>query len=224
MLAVLSILLYSMSPATRSAILTALLAQRFLLVLLLGFCLLTLSLLWSAGERMDARIFLYFNQHYLRSIYLDWFMVGVTQIGNGVVGLALSAVLYFWGDRRLGIELALGILTLWICVELIKSITARARPYFSLEQTQIVGWRERGRSFPSGHTAQTFFLATILVHFFQLGPIATLILFGGAALVGFTRIYVGVHYPRDVLAGAILGSVWGLLIILIDPFLAGRLV
>jgi membrane-associated phospholipid phosphatase len=214
-------MLYSLPPATRSALLTALLAQRFLLILLLGFCLLTLSLLWSAGERMDARVFLYFNQHYLRSIYLDWFMVGVTQIGNGLVGLAIAAGLYFWGNRRLGIELALGIITLWICVELIKGITARARPYYHLEQTQIVGWRERGRSFPSGHTAQTFFLTTILVHFFQLGPVASLILFGLAALVGFTRIYVGVHYPRDVMAGAILGSVWGLSIALIDPFLSG---
>jgi membrane-associated phospholipid phosphatase len=39
-----------------------------------------------------------------------------------------------------------------------------------------------------------------------------------AFLVGITRMYIGAHYPRDVLAGAILGSIWGLLGVILNPF------
>ena len=44
--------------------------------------------------------------------------------------------------------------------------------------------------------------------------------FGIAAIVGFTRIYVGAHYPRDVMAGAILGSVWGILTGLVEVYIS----
>jgi len=37
-------------------------------------------------------------------------------------------------------------------------------------------------------------------------------------LIGFTRIYVGAHYPRDVIAGALLGTAWGVLAALVDPY------
>ena len=43
-------------------------------------------------------------------------------------------------------------------------------------------------------------------------------LYAVAALVGFTRVYVGAHYPRDVIAGMVLGSVWGILANLVDPY------
>jgi len=111
-------------------------------------------------------------------------------------------------------------------VETLKALTNRARPFLDLEQTRIIGWRERGRSFPSGHTAQTFFLVTVLSttplsHRFQLGLGGTVALYAVAVLVGFTRMYVGAHYPRDVIGGAVLGSVWGILATLVDPYWLG---
>jgi membrane-associated phospholipid phosphatase len=42
--------------------------------------------------------------------------------------------------------------------------------------------------------------------------------YGIAGLVAFTRVYVGAHYPRDVIAGAILGSVWGIVSVLVAPY------
>jgi len=48
--------------------------------------------------------------------------------------------------------------------------------------------------------------------------VETAALYAVAALVGFTRIYVGAHYPRDVIAGIVLGSVWGILATLVDPY------
>ncbi len=195
---------------TRRSLLTSLLAQRGLLILLLTFSLLTVSLLWSAGQRLDAWVFLRFNLHGYHPLWLDRIMWAATQVGNGAAGILLSAFLYFISQRRLAIELLLGILTLWLCVELIKVLVERTRPFLVLTGTRVIGWRERGKSFPSGHTSQAFFMATLLAQHFQVGALLGGILYGIAITVAVTRIYVGAHYPRDVIAGAVLGSVWGL--------------
>jgi membrane-associated phospholipid phosphatase len=143
-----------------------------------------------------------------------------------VTAFLLAGLFFVLNTRRLAVEVILGTLTLWLLVETIKALTDRARPFLDLEETRIIGWRERGRSFPSGHTAQTFFLMTVLSttplsHQFQLGIGGTVALYAVAVLVGFTRMYVGAHYPRDVIGGAVLGSVWGILATLVDPYWFG---
>ncbi len=138
-------------------------------------------------------------------------MLGFTQIGNGIVGLATALIFFGAGNRLLAYEITLGILTLWLLVELMKVLMYRRRPFIRLTQARIVGRRARGRSFPSGHTSQAFFMATLLVGYFHAGVWAVCLLYTPALLVGITRMYVGAHYPRDVLAGAILGSAWGVL-------------
>jgi membrane-associated phospholipid phosphatase len=207
----LGLLVIYLPKETLVALLENLLAQKTLMVLLTFFSLLTLSLLWSASEQFDVWVFLYFNQHNMRGLGLDRLMWVLTQIGNGLFGLILAGIFFISDYRRLGIILAMGILSLWLVVEMIKALTDRDRPFLTLSQTQIVGWRAIGRSFPSGHTSQTFFMVTLFVRYFQLNAGVSLALYILAALVGFTRIYIGVHYPRDALAGAILGSVWGIL-------------
>ena len=54
-------------------------------------------------------------------------------------------------------------------------------------------------------------MATLLAAYFDAGVWAMCLLYASALLVGITRMYVGAHYPRDVLAGAVLGTAWGLL-------------
>jgi membrane-associated phospholipid phosphatase len=199
----------------RASLLTALSVQRGLFVLLFFFALVTLSLIWSAGQRLDTRIFMLFNmQGYPK--WLDRFMWLATQLGNMLTAFVIAFLLFLLNDHRLAIVLIFGTLTLWLLVEIIKALSDRDRPFLTLEKTRIIGWREKGDSFPSGHTTQVFFLMTLLMYHFQLGMGESIALYAVAALVGFTRIYIGAHYPRDVIAGIVLGSVWGILATLLD--------
>jgi len=201
----------------RSSLWAALSAQRGLVILLLLFALVTLSLVWSLGQRLDAWIFTSLNTRGY-PIWLDRGIWVTTQLGNMLAAFVAAFVLFLLHDRDLAVEVVFGTLTLWLLVELIKALSDRDRPFLTLNKTRVIGWQEKGDSFPSGHTAQVFFLATLFIHRFQLGIGAAIGLYAAVALVGFTRIYVGAHYPRDVIAGMVLGSVWGILASLVDPY------
>ena len=212
------ILAFAWLPASvLSSFLKALTAQRGLVFLLSLFVLLALSLIWSSGQRLDMYIFTLLN---LRGYpaWLDRFMGLATQLGNMLVAFILAGLFYLLNYRLLAIELILGTLFIWLLVELIKAISDRDRPFLTFEKARVIGWREKGNSFPSGHTTQIFFLVTLFIHRFQLGIGVSIVLYAVAALVGFTRIYLGAHYPRDVIAGLVLGSSWGILAMLVDSY------
>jgi membrane-associated phospholipid phosphatase len=195
-----------------------LVARGILSSMLLVFSLLAVSLVWSVGQRVDVWAFLFFNLRGTRPVWLDRTMLGFTQIGSGIAALVIGSILFFTGDRLGAYELFLGTLTLWITVELVKALVRRSRPIIRVTQARIVGYRAGGRSFPSGHTSQAFFMATLMAPHFHASLWLVFLLYAIALLVGITRMYVGAHYPRDVLAGAILGSAWGLLGVLVDGY------
>jgi membrane-associated phospholipid phosphatase len=213
------VLFLAWMPAQMRAIIWhALVARGILSGLLLVFSLLAVSLVWSVGQRVDVWAFLFFNLRGARPAWLDWIMLGFTQIGSGLGALVVGLVLLFASDRLLAYEFILGSLTLWMLVELLKALVRRSRPSFRVTQARIVGLRAIGQSFPSGHTSQAFFAATLIAPYFYAGGWMVFLLYGTALLVGITRMYVGAHYPRDVLAGAILGSAWGLLGALVNGY------
>jgi len=177
------------------------------------------SLVWSTGQRIDVWVFMYFNMRGWRTPFVDWMMLGFTQIGNGIFAMVIAVILFLGVNHMLAYELILGTLTLWLVVELIKVIIHRTRPYIKLKGIRIVGSRAGGQSFPSGHTSQSFFMATLLLHYYQFGFFVWVVLYAIALLVGITRIYVGMHYPRDVLGGAILGIAWGLLGVIVNSYI-----
>ena len=193
-------------------------SHKILTGMLLVFSLLAISLVWSTSQQLDEWAFSIFNMRGQRPLWLDRIMLGFTQLGSGITALGMALVLYLVNDHLLSYQLVLGTLTLWLVVELIKMLIHRARPFMHVAQTRIVGYRASGQSFPSGHTSQAFFLATLMAqHFHAIGWVM-LLLYAVALLVGITRMYVGAHYPRDVLAGAILGSAWGLLGVIVDGY------
>lgn len=193
--------------------------QKVLVSLILIFTVVALSLVWEKGQKLDLWVFTVFNMRGHRAKWVDWTMLGVTQLGSGAFAGILAVIVYFWVDHLLSYEIILGSLTLWLIVELMKLIIRRKRPFLHLKEMRIVGERARGHSFPSGHTSQAFFIATLLFQHFNVGLGGGLALYALALLVGITRIYVGVHYPRDVLGGAILGAAWGLLGAIVNSYI-----
>jgi membrane-associated phospholipid phosphatase len=214
----LAVFLVRLPGEARAALLAALWAQRALVGLVCAFTIVAVTLVWSVGQQFDTRVFVFLNLHGYRSDWLDQVVWQVTQLGSMVAAFFVAGLFYLLHYRRVAVEIVLGTITVWLVVEVVKLLTQRARPFIAVEGARLVGWRERGGSFPSGHTTQTFFLVTLLAHRFQQDIAGTIALYAFAVLIGLTRIYVGAHYPRDVIAGALLGTAWGVLVALVDPY------
>lgn len=205
-------------PEQRSEIGRAMLAQRGLMFSILLFTLVGLSFLWARGQKIDNAVFLYINLWGFRPKWLDGVMWVITQFGGGWFAILLAVVLLATRQTSLSLEIILGTLTLGVIVEGLKELMNRARPYLINTQARIIGWKAPGRSFPSGHTSQAFFLAALLSFQWGVPPLVKVGFYALAVMVGVTRMYVGAHFPRDVVAGAILGTAWGTFLILIDPY------
>ena len=84
----------------------------------------------------------------------------------------------------------------------------RARPYTVIENLQLLVKEQSDWSFPSGHAGSSFAVATVIFrNMSKKVGVPTLVL---AFLIGFSRLYVGVHYMTDVLCGALLGVAIGI--------------
>lgn len=213
------LILWWLPYTSRRLLVTSIVANRQLIVLLLGFGLIMMSLLWSAGQRFDVWLFRAINTRGTRPKWMDGVMWVITQIGSIAFITPLVIIFYFGGRPRFAIDLTLGTLTLLFVVTLIKAIADRARPFNLLLETKVIGWKAAGLSFPSGHTTQSFFIATVTTNYFRLPLTIAIVLYSIALLVGVTRVYLGAHYPRDVMAGAILGLIWGAMGVIIAPFM-----
>jgi undecaprenyl-diphosphatase len=89
-----------------------------------------------------------------------------------------------------------------IPVAISKKMYPRKRPYLSLPDTNIGNNPLKDHSFPSGHTTAIFSIVTPLIF---LNPFIGMFLLFAALLVAISRMYLGLHYPSDVLAGIVLG-------------------
>lgn len=156
--------------------------------------------------------FLLWVQEHLRFETLTPFMKAVTVLGiAGCFWLALTLVLSFIPKmRRAAFASTLGMVFVAITCNLItKNLVARTRPYEVVEGlTRLIG-EQVDYSFPSGHTAISFGSAVAL--FFYLDRRIGIGLMALATLIAWTRLYLGVHYPTDVLGGMAFGIVMGIL-------------
>ena len=213
------IFLWWLPYTSRRLLVTSIVANRQLILLLLVFAAIMLSLLWSAGQRFDVWLFKTINTRGSRPKWMDGIMWLITQIGSIAFITPLVILFYVGGRPRFAIDLTLGTLTLLFVVTVLKAFADRARPFNLLLETKIVGWKAAGLSFPSGHTTQSFFIATVTINYFRLPLAAAVLLYAIALIVGVTRVYLGAHYPRDVMAGAILGLIWGAMGVIVAPYI-----
>jgi undecaprenyl-diphosphatase len=141
-----------------------------------------------------------------RAHLLDGVMVALSAIGRGgMVWLAIGAALTM--TRRMKwqrlVELAAAVAVATVAVDYVmKPLVRRDRPFTSIPATVVIDKRPKDASFPSGHAGNAFAAAGVLARAVPALQIAWWTL---AALIAYSRVYVGVHYPLDVLAGAALG-------------------
>ena len=146
----------------------------------------------------------------LHSAFGDAVMPIITLLGDaGIFWIAIAAILLFIPKtRKIGLSMGAALLMgLLICNVTLKPLVARIRPYdYELQhfQTQIPLLVEglHDFSFPSGHTIASFEAATVILLYNKKWGIAAMVL---AALIAFSRLYLYVHYPTDVLASVVLG-------------------
>ena len=147
---------------------------------------------------------------FLESIHspiLDKLMIFITSLGNGgLFWIALGLILLFQKNKdskrkALNLFLSLIIFSL-VGLVILKPIIGRPRP-FIVEAFNLLIKPPMGYSFPSGHTGSSFAAAFTIYYYNKKQGLLALVL---AALIGFSRMYLSVHYPTDVLAGLVLGG------------------
>lgn len=159
----------------------------------------------------------------LHNIILDNVMVIITKLGNaGWFWIVLAVILMVYKKtRKCGILMLISLLTgLLIGNVALKNIIARQRPCWIDPNITLLIPNPTDFSFPSGHTLASFEAATmIFLHNKKYGTLAL----GLAILIAFSRLYLFVHFPTDILGGAILGTAISVGVYQIDKFLANKL-
>jgi undecaprenyl-diphosphatase len=135
--------------------------------------------------------------------FLTAFMKLMTRIGDGQVW-ALVILILFFVNIYAGFALLFGSIIQIVLQQIIKNLFSRQRPYVSHEEISIVINPPDRFSFPSGHTAGAFVLVFFFWYFYPFLFVPMLVL---ATLIAFSRMYLGLHYPTDVMAGVILGYI-----------------
>jgi len=143
-----------------------------------------------------------------QNVVLDVAIVMITAFGMSYVLALTFFPLWLTRRRTIAIDMTVVLLLSMGFEMVIKALVARDRPFVSLEDLNSVQVdflnTASGYSFPSGHATRAFAVGILLWLSFK-GPIRHLIPFG-AALVAISRVILGVHWPTDVVAGALLGT------------------
>ena len=151
---------------------------------------------------------LLFLQNNVRNLLLNVFFIPFTVSNNvGIPCFIIIAIfLYFKKLRKVGILMGISLALEFIFANLIiKNVVSRIRPYEVIDGLTFLVNKPHDYSFPSAHTGSAFALAVVIFMVMdrKYGIIAIVI----ASLMGFSRLYVGVHYPSDVIGGIIIGTI-----------------
>lgn len=161
-------------------------------------------------QTVDFAILDFIAEHFHCS-FLNTVMPIITAFADHGIGwIALAVLLVFFKKTRktgasMGAALVFGLI---VGNLILKPLVARIRPYDIHTTVSLLVERLSDYSFPSGHTLASFECATVLLIRHRKAGTAAM---AGAILIAFSRLYLYVHYPSDVLAGILLGIVFGIL-------------
>lgn len=160
--------------------------------------------------QMECRIFKRINSHFEKKM-LNFYFRWVTNVGGAVAEILAVLILLLRSHGRLhqtAVSCAISLTVSHIIVQLLKRYFPRQRPYLALEGTKYPENPIADQSFPSGHSTAAF---SVIVPLILYKPSLAILLIPIGLSVAVSRIFLGLHYPSDVLAGICLGSLTGLL-------------
>jgi len=157
-------------------------------------------------NQLDIAIFYFINVD-LQNGFFDVFMPFITEKTNWFPVWGIVTILLLWKGGKKGrvvVILIIPVILLsdQITSSVLKPFFGRMRPCVALPDVHLLVKKKTSFSFPSGHAANFFALAAFFNHFYPKYKYYYFII---AALVGISRISIGVHYPFDVLGGALIG-------------------
>lgn len=172
---------------------------------------------------IDGNILLFIQEH-IRNGFLDVIFPNLTHLGDaGIFWMILTVVLLcFKKTRRAGIYSAIALVVMLLFNNLfLKPLINRTRPYEVIQGLILIGKPATDPSFPSGHTCASFASCTAICK--RVPKYISIPAFILAALIAFSRLYIGIHYPTDVLGGLIIGVAIGIAVnIAADRIMARR--
>ena len=155
---------------------------------------------------LDESVFRALNQAG-SNLALDTVMVALTMIGMTYILVFAGPVLWWRKHRELGFDVIVLIIISDLVVESLKLLIMRERPLSVIDDVHTLSWgpftTASTFSMPSGHASRMFAVAALVAFGTKRSVGASALIL--AALVGLSRIYLGMHWPTDVLAGALLG-------------------
>ncbi len=149
----------------------------------------------------------------LRHPWANEFFINYTFMGDGLFVIGLVVWFFFRKQKKLAANVLSAFLLSGVVVQLIKNLVYAPRPKLFFEAGQYLHCIDgvtlsNSSSFPSGHTASAFALAMVLAMHYKNNLLGVLLALG-AALAGYSRIYLAQHFLGDVWLGALLGIVFG---------------
>lgn len=162
-------------------------------------------------QKFDIAFFYFINSNLQNNLF-DFLMPIISQLGSVyfIAAVGLSLLLFKKrGIKEAGLLTLTGLAVSETISTILKEIISRPRPVTIIENIHLLCHKSYTHSFPSGHTTLAFTIAAIIA---SLYPKLRFILFALAISIGFSRIYIGAHFPTDVIAGAILGIFIGFII------------
>ena len=177
--------------------------------------------------QIDLSVF-YFLNHTISNPVFDKFFPFITEAKNWNIAYMILFLILIIKGGRIGRVAAIGTIFLVIATDqisstILKNIFERIRPCNALPDVNILATCSQSFSFPSSHAVNNFGAA---VYFYKIFPKYKVALFTVAILVALSRPYVGVHYPSDIIGGALIGSIIGyifaILVMKTDNFILTR--